>query len=890
MTSIETEKALPVAVILTAIAVEYKAVEEYLDDIQEDKAEDGTIYGEGLFCSDGQEWTVVVREIGEGNTRAAHEVTMAYNRYHPDVMLFCGIAGGIKDVSIGDVVVATKMYFCESGKGEVDFRPRPELSLPSHAALEQAKAEAKKRGWLTRLWHKRCSVPMEKPPPYHQVYIKPIASTAQVLASSNADMINRIKEVYNDAIAAEMEGFGFLQSCHQYPGMDSLVVRGISDLLDDKAETDKGGSQKIAATSAAAFTFQVLSSLDLRHQRKKDDLAEVRPPEEKDETTKGNVASIAKGTKTSSKTSEALSVVDRFRKELEKGEVYKIAVEERVRLFVLAASFLPDSVRFWELQNHILHKMYLNRNNETLTSNEKGLIYTSLLKDSWDYKTGWFWLRGIGIKRIVELLEQEAVSEIGDDTSRKGAVKILQVLEQSKAEASFVKIIKNCEHEQKRNILDYLCAHGSRKAFGVVEELTVGQHEGVTSKAVLAKIGILSRYDPAQAVKIIVEEATKNPKICEETAIETVISKLNTRNLRKLAAINCPYMFRELAKRGKASEAELNSMLQADGPEIQYLGYSALLKRGLKFDPVEIQNNWTKSQGVPFGFFIVHREIIGKKWLEKAVLEAYLKMPISELEGSMELKKQRRIAYLAWGLSGGRSVVEAIRNDVKNNFKRHKVNLLAGIIEETKRDTAETQRKKDLQLLESSITIELTVSALKVLKKYGNAGDKVIAKTLLKSEDTQVREAAVDLFAKYAGKRDIDVLSEIASSGDVESRIVAAKRILKLDAGKKRSRELLESSYSDVVKEAICWYIVNKESLDWSEMSTLLCSKNDDIRLLATAYAVKTSTRRKLVPLLKRYLGGKTYYYDVVCWLDRVLYAPGDLAQGYTKKLIERFD
>ena len=54
MPSRETENSLPVAVILTAIQVEYKAVEAYLDDIKEDKAEDGTIYGKGLFCSDAQ--------------------------------------------------------------------------------------------------------------------------------------------------------------------------------------------------------------------------------------------------------------------------------------------------------------------------------------------------------------------------------------------------------------------------------------------------------------------------------------------------------------------------------------------------------------------------------------------------------------------------------------------------------------------------------------------------------------------------------------------------------------------------------------------------------------------------------------------------------------------
>ena len=692
MPSRETENALPVVVILTAIPMEYQAIVAYLDDIKEDKTEDGTIYGKGLFCSDGQEWTVVVRDIGEGNTLAANEVTKAFNRYHPEVMLFCGIAGGIKDVSIGDVVVATKVYFCESGRGEETFRPRPELFQPTYASLERAKAEAKKKDWLIRL-HRMVSSVRGEPPRYCKVHIKPIASGAQVVASSDAEMISRIKEHYNDAIAVEMEGYGFLQSCHQHPEMNNLVIRGISDLLDSKDETDKKGSQEIAAASAAAFTFQVLSNLDLQRQKKKDDLAEVRTPEEKDETTRGEGAHVAKDKKSSREIPEALPVVDRFRKELKKGDVYEIGVEERVRLFVLAGSLLPANIEFQELQNHVLHRMYLNRDNEALTSTEKYLIYTTLLRDSWDRKTGWFWLRGIGIKMIVELMKQAAVSKIGDDTSRKGAIKILQVLEPSKAETNLVKIVKDCEHEQKRNILDYLCAHGSRNALDVVEELTVGQHEGITSKAILAKIGILSRYDPAQAVKILVEEAMRDPKICEEPALETIVSTMNTRNLRKLVAANYLCAFKELAKRGKASDAELERMLQSNDPEMKYLGYSALLKRGAKFDPVDIQNKWSKSRarGGLWGFFGAYYETVGKEWLEKAVLEAYLKRPMAELEGSVELKCQRGIAYLAWGLNGGASVVEIIRNDVKNNFERHKANLLTKI-EEAKGDAAEIQK------------------------------------------------------------------------------------------------------------------------------------------------------------------------------------------------------
>lgn len=884
MPSSETENVFPVVVILTAIPVEYQAVKVCVEHTKEDIAEDGTIYESGVFRSDGQQWTVVIRETGAGNVPATSAVHLAWERYHPDVMLFCGIAGGRKDVEIGDVVVPDKVYNYHSGRVELDFSARPVTYCPSQAIIERAKLEGQSHDWT------RAEITSERSAKETKVLVKPIASGEELVASRNSDTLERISRHYNDAVAIEMEGYGFLHAAQKCGVKERLLIRGISDLLDKKQESDRQDCQQLASRNAAAFAFHVLRKFRPKSMIERTDLTEKRAPEKRDETTQHEKTRTPEGSKSSGQIPE-LTVVTRFRDKLEAKGIYEIGVEERVRLFVLAGSLLPYNVKCRELGNHLLHRMYLNRDNEDLTSNEEYLIYTTLLGDSWDRKTGWYWLRKTSSKRLVQLLEQDAVSKIGDDESRRGAIRRLQMLEPSKAEASLVKIVKDCEHEQKRSILDYFCAHGSSKALDVVEKLTVGEHEGVTSKAILAKVGILSRCDPAQAVKIMVDEAKKDPKLCEEAALGIVISKMNTRILRKLTAANYLYAFRELARRGKASDAELERMLQSNDPETQFLGYSELLKRGVKFDPEEIRSKWPKSQRwSPFGFFGIYHETQGKNWLEKALLEAYLQMPIAELEKNVQFTGQGRIVYLAWGLRGADSVVQVIRDDVRERFERLRVSRLAKI-EALKEDAARIQKMKDdLQTIESSVVAELTVSALKVLEKYGNAGDKVLAKTFLKSEDAQVRAAAVDLFAKYAGKGDIDGLSKIVSDGDAEARIVAAKRILKLDAGETRSLDLLESSYSDVVKETICWCIANKERLDRTKVSALLCSENDEIRLLATAYAAKTWTRERLVSLLKRYLGGKTYYYDVVCWLDRVLYAPTNLAQGYKKKLIKRFD
>lgn len=245
------KQKIKTAVIMTALSVEMKSVLRHLNEVGEIE-ENGTIFWGGVFENPGNPWRVAVCETGPGNQSAGVLAERALNRFRPDVMLFVGVAGGVKDVAIGDVVAGNKIYGYESGK-ETDkgFLVRPSVAMGSHPLEQRARAVANTDDWKARL---------STPNPLLKAMVGPIAAGEKVMASRKGNLIKFLKENYNDTLAVEMEGRGFMEAVHVNPKTIGLVIRGISDLLAGKSRSDAQNSQVIASASAAAFAFEVLAN------------------------------------------------------------------------------------------------------------------------------------------------------------------------------------------------------------------------------------------------------------------------------------------------------------------------------------------------------------------------------------------------------------------------------------------------------------------------------------------------------------------------------------------------------------------------------------------------------------------------------------------------------
>jgi nucleoside phosphorylase/transcription elongation GreA/GreB family factor/thioredoxin-like negative regulator of GroEL len=245
------------AVIITALQLEFTEVCVHLEGRTEVIHPYGTVYERGYFRPEsGKAWEILVAETGPGNSGAAVEVERAISFCHPQVIFFVGIAGGLKDLDIGDVVAGGKVYNYESGKEKDGFKSRPAVHEADYGLVQRARAEARSGNWQNR-------IDGGVPDPSPRAVVGSIAAGEKVVADKRSDTFKILSEKYSDALAVEMEGFGFLQGAYMNPGVPALVVRGISDLIEGKANADQSGSQTLAARHASAFCFEIIAKLDL---------------------------------------------------------------------------------------------------------------------------------------------------------------------------------------------------------------------------------------------------------------------------------------------------------------------------------------------------------------------------------------------------------------------------------------------------------------------------------------------------------------------------------------------------------------------------------------------------------------------------------------------------
>lgn len=263
-------------VVLTALSLEMESVLKKLNNVTDDIHPDSkTIYKIGNFTTDKGDVNIIVGRTNQTNPNAAIETERVIKYFNPDYLFFVGVAGGLKDVKIGDIVIGTDVYGYEKGKAGNQFQSRAQFGFSSYELEQMAVNFSQSEAW------QRQSNNLVQSRFHDQItaYAGTLASGEKVLSSRNSDVYEYVRTQCSHALAVEMEGLGFLEACRPYSLIRSLIIRGISDLIDSKSDADSEGAQIYAANNAAVFLFGLINHSGIGHtssnQTKEEQLFEI---------------------------------------------------------------------------------------------------------------------------------------------------------------------------------------------------------------------------------------------------------------------------------------------------------------------------------------------------------------------------------------------------------------------------------------------------------------------------------------------------------------------------------------------------------------------------------------------------------------------------------------
>jgi nucleoside phosphorylase len=233
---------------------------------------DAEIQGEGYYTDDLANPTVVLRQSGgRGNTPATTATLDILEDFRPELVLLAGIAGGIvgrDDVQPGDVVCAEYLHYSEFKK-IVSGRELRRYSAYDQPSVSIINKHMRPAAYAAR-WQER----LEAQPPVDgfqpKVLFGSIVAGEKLIGDPGHEAHQYVVREYDDALAVDMESFGFGRGVHEGRGDVDYnprlaVVRGTSDHVAVRVEEAEDNNEQrrrwrpYAAAAAGAFAAEVVS-------------------------------------------------------------------------------------------------------------------------------------------------------------------------------------------------------------------------------------------------------------------------------------------------------------------------------------------------------------------------------------------------------------------------------------------------------------------------------------------------------------------------------------------------------------------------------------------------------------------------------------------------------
>jgi HEAT repeat protein len=193
-----------------------------------------------------------------------------------------------------------------------------------------------------------------------------------------------------------------------------------------------------------------------------------------------------------------------------------------------------------------------------------------------------------------------------------------------------------------------------------------------------------------------------------------------------------------------------------------------------------------------------------------------------------------------------------------------------------------------IEKLDSYIRDEFLEAALTGFARHAELSDLNIARKYLSHQRPGVKRAALDILCRLGSSEDVETLIAISKENDGKSRGKAAAAALRIASEPfDVAQTFLNGNVEELAEIGFRWLLEDGSAGTRRLFQDLLNNESEKNRERAIYYLSRRMNEVELRALLEECLHRESYYYNIVAWLDRLLYAPSFLKEMYLRGLQE---
>ena len=562
------------------------------------------------------------------------------------------------------------------------------------------------------------------------------------------------------------------------------------------------------------------------------------------------------------------------------------------RLFLLSGSLMFRWYTGDTFQTHETNLIYRHRRSLELIPIEQIQLLRAVVVDASDVVPGWFWFSDMTLETV-----REQLLVLAEDSSvdvRRRALWLLREARIPLPEHLWVSPpLWDSEDSVRAGAYSYLATIADETVLPLLEGLSTTEDTPVSSSAREAIFSVLTRLKPEDAFSQMVETGTyaSDAKLSQLAGRASAISDaaLLKGSESQWGEVR-EFAVRELARRHRLPKQKAEQLTADPSVAIREIAFTELARHGNSIDFESVKKALAREKPQLNSYAALFGGNTEEEGDADSVILTYYRHQNGELVAAAVdwFDPYGVLAYKSLAADHFDAIQGEIRADLENGFARVRKQSIDSVETALGAEYA-VKLVERVKGLDDFIRSQFVEAALAGLAINGEESDIRFGRQYLETDFfSATKLAAVRIVCRFGSAADIPALLSIAKDGLGEARYEAGVGALRLSPSPfEIALELTQNTSSKLVQAGYAWLYDQHAPEAVGFFEALLDSGHEKERLRSVYYISKTRTSEELESVLEATLQKEKYYYNVVTWLDRLLYSPEPLRSYFVRKLAE---